>query len=66
LKDSKNEKKKILNNKIDSKFEIQKVIIDVGEEIESISMKSEKIEEFPLSFRPTGLCYNDNNKDIYK
>jgi hypothetical protein len=66
LKDGKNEKKKILNNKIDSKFEMQKVNIDVGEEIESISMKSEKVEEFPLSFRPTGLSFKDNNKDINK
>ena len=66
FKDGKDEKKKILNKNFDSKFEIQKVIIDVGEEIESISMKSEKIEEFPLSFRPTGLGMKDCGKDDFK
>jgi dsDNA-binding SOS-regulon protein len=61
LKEEKTVRKKILNQKLDSKLELQNVIID--EEIESYSIKSDKIEEFPLSFRPTGLAYKESNKD---
>ena len=66
LKEGKNERKKILNKRMDSKLELQKVVVDVEEEIESYSMKSDKVDEFPLSFRPTGLVIKDSNNDINK
>lgn len=61
LKEEKNLKKKILNQKLDSKMELQNVAID--EEVDSYSIKSDKLEEFPLSFRPTGLVYRESLKD---
>jgi len=66
LKEEKSENKRVLNKKIDSKSELQKGVVNFEEEIEPYSMINEKVEEFPLSFRPTGLAIRDSCKNLQR
>ena len=64
LKEEKHLTQKILNQKLDSKLELQKIVLD-DEEIESYSIKSDKVEDFPLSFRPTNRSIKESPNKEY-
>ena len=65
LKEERPIKKKILNQKVDSILEMKSVAVE-DDEIDSYSIKSDKVEEFPLSFRPTGRGFMESNTEVIR